>query len=299
MWPEVLRIELFGAERVLSSFGLFVAAGFLVGVWMATKLASRYGEVPERDRLAVPDIAWWCLIGVMAGGRLAYIIVNLPYFIDNPIKVFAIWEGGMVMYGGFILAATLGAWKAHKMGLKVSAALDWGLTGSFLGQAVGRIGCLMVGDDYGRPTDVAWALKVPDPLPQGSLFPEEFVGQLLHPTQPYMQLKALSLFLLGVWLLRHKRFHGQVACVLVGGYAILRFIVEHFRGDGLARGGMFQQGFGPAEVHSGLIGVHDVQLILSSSQMVSMAMLPLAVIFYIRLSRHRLDQSPTDVSGRS
>ena len=260
MWPEVFRFELFGADRVLSSFGLFVAAGFLVGVWMATRLAGRYGENPERDPLAVPDIAWWCLIGVMAGGRLAYIIVNWPYFFDNPIKIFAIWEGGMVMYGGFILAATLGAWKARQLKMNVSAALDWGLTGGFLGQAIGRIGCLMVGDDYGRPTDVAWGLTVPDPLPQGSLFPEEFVGQLLHPTQPYMQLKALSLFFLGLWLLRRKSFHGQVTCVLIAGYAVLRFVVEYFRGDALARGGVFRDGFGPLEVESGLIGRHDVEL---------------------------------------
>ncbi|MDP6849673.1 MAG: prolipoprotein diacylglyceryl transferase [Planctomycetota bacterium] len=283
MWPELLRVELFGAERVLSSFGLFVALGFMIGVWMATRLASKYGEDTTRDPLAVPDIAWWCLIGVIAGGRLAYVLVNLPYFMLNPVKIFAIWEGGLVMYGGLILAATLGAWKARKLGLRVSAALDWGLTGGFLGQAIGRIGCLMVGDDYGRPTDVPWALQVPDPLPQGSLFPEDMVGQLLHPTQPYMQLKAFSLFLLGLWLLKNKSFHGQVAAILVGGYAILRFVVEYFRGDSVARGGIFKDGLGPGEVPQ-----HEVELLLSSSQMISLVVLPLALFAYWRLSKNRL-----------
>ena len=260
----------------------------MIGVWMATRLASKYGEDKVRDPQAVPDIAWWCLIGVIAGGRLAYVLVNLPYFLQNPLKIVAIWEGGLVMYGGLILAATLGAWKARQLGLRVSAALDWGLTGGFLGQAIGRIGCLMVGDDYGRPTDVAWALRVPDPLPQGSLFPGDLAGQLLHPTQPYMQLKALSLFLLGLWLLKNKRFHGQVAATLVGGYAILRFVIEYFRGDSNARGGIFKEGFGPGEVPQ-----HEVELLLSSSQMISLVVLPLAVFAYWRLSKNRLAPTST------
>ena len=253
----------------------------MIGVWMATRLAAKHGEKPERDALAVPDIAWWCLIGVIAGGRLGYVLVNASYFAENPLKIFAIWEGGLVMYGGFILAATLGAWKARQLGLHVWAALDWGLTGGFLGQAIGRIGCLMVGDDFGKPTDVAWALRVPDPLPLGSLFPAGSEGTLLHPAQVYMQLKGVALFLIGVWLLKRKKFHGQVAAILIGGYALLRFVIESFRGDAAARGGIFRPGYSPEEV-----GPAAAELLISTSQMVSCVVLPLAVWLYLHLARN-------------
>ncbi len=280
MWPVILRFDLFGAERVLSSFGLFVAGGFLVGVWVATRLAARWGENPDQDPERVADVAWWTLIGIVAGGRLAYVLVNWEWFAHQPWKIFAIWEGGLVMYGGLILALVLGTWKARSLGMNLWAAADWGLTAGFLGQAIGRIGCLMVGDDFGKPTDLPWGLVVPNPLPEGSLFPVAFLGERIHPTQIYMSLKALALFGLGLWLLRHKRFHGQVCTLLLAGYAILRFVIEFFRGDDAARGGIFLQGLSPEEV-----GTVEAELFLSTSQMVGMALLPLAFLLYVLLAR--------------
>ncbi len=280
MWPTVFQIGGFS----LGSFGLLVALGFLIGVNVATRLAARHGEDPERDPLRVPDIAMWVLIGVIGGGRLAFVLVNLPDYLDHPLDILAIWKGGLVMYGGLILATLLGVWKARRMGMDLWRVADWGLTAGFLGQAVGRIGCLLVGDDYGRPTDVPWGLRVPDlewfrAHPE-SLLPREFAGQLIHPTQVYMSLKALALFLLGVWLLRRRRFAGQVACTLLAGYAVLRFVVEIFRGDSAARGGIFRPGLSPEEV-----GAADAELLISTSQMIGLAMLPVAVFFYLRQRR--------------
>lgn len=280
MWPTVFRISLFGKEFALGSFGLLVALGFLIGVGVGTRLSRRYGEDPERDPLRLPDIAMWVLIGVIAGGRLAFVLVNLPYFLENPLKIVAIWEGGLVMYGGLILAFTLGAWKARRLGMNLWHAADWGLTAGFLGQGIGRIGCLLVGDDFGKPTDVPWALKVPDPLPLDSLLPADMIGQTIHPTQLYMSLKAFALFAIGMWLLRRRRFSGQVACVLLAGYAILRFVVEIYRGDAAARGGIFKTGLSPEEV-----GPAQAELLISTSQMVGLAMLPLAVLLYFSLKK--------------
>lgn len=287
MWPTVFEFQLFGREFALGSFGVLVALGFLVGVSMGTRLAARYGEDPERDPGRIPDIAMWVLVGVIAGGRLAYVLVNLPYYLDHPLEIPAIWEGGLVMYGGLILATVLGAWKARRLGMDLWCAADWGLTAGFLGQAIGRLGCLLVGDDYGRATGSAWyGMRVPDLAwfeeHSKSLLPRELAGQLIHPTQPYMSLKALLLFGLGLWLLKRRRFSGQVACVLLGGYAILRFVVEHFRGDAVARSGIFAAGLGPGEVPP-----EEVRLLLSTSQMVGLALLPLAAGLYLWLRRRR------------
>lgn len=306
MWPELFTIPYLGLP--IRSFGLLVGAGFLIGVWLAARLSRTYGTDPQRDPARIFELSTWVLIGVLAGARLAFVLVNWKDYASRPLDIVKTWEGGLVMYGGLILALALGAWKAKKLGMPGWQSADYGLTAGFLGQAIGRIGCLMVGDDYGRPTSVPWAITFPDPLPKGSAFPPEWAGIPVHPTQPYMTLKALALFGLGLWLLRRKKFHGQVTLVLLMGYAILRSIVEVFRGDAGARGGIFRAGLSPEEVGARLhgLGVADPagritdldgyrellrngtegivpQLLLSTSQMISMVMLVFALVMYFRL----------------
>lgn len=306
MWPELFTIPYLGLP--IRSFGLLVGAGFLIGVWLAARLSRTYGTDPQRDPARIFELSTWVLIGVLAGARLAFVLVNWKDYASRPLDIVKTWEGGLVMYGGLILALALGAWKAKKLGMPGWQSADYGLTAGFLGQAIGRIGCLMVGDDYGRPTSVPWAITFPDPLPKGSAFPPEWAGIPVHPTQPYMTLKALALFGLGLWLLRRKKFHGQVTLVLLMGYAILRSIVEIFRGDAGARGGIFRAGLSPEEVGTRLhgLGVADPagritdldgyrellrngtegivpQLLLSTSQMISMVMLVFALVMYFRL----------------
>jgi phosphatidylglycerol:prolipoprotein diacylglycerol transferase len=310
VWPEIFTLELFGKSFPLRSFGLLVAAGFMVGIHVAQKLAAKYGGNPEKDPLKVPEVGWSVLIGVILGARLAFVLVNWKHFSQHPLSILAIWEGGLVMYGGLILALTLGIRKARSQGMNVLATSDYMLTAGFLGQAIGRLGCLAVGDDYGAPTNLPWAITFPDPLPMGSAFAPELAGVAVHPTQPYMTLKALALFFLGLWLLKNKRFHGQVTLVLFGGYAILRSVVEMFRGDDAARDGIFKAGLSPAEVgerlrdlnmvdpygrfidiqafrdalHNGAEGLRP-DLLMSTSQMVAGVCLLITVVLYFRLSK--------------
>ena len=313
MWPELFTI----AGLPLRSFGFFVAMGFLVGVQVSGWLSKRYGTNPKTDAQHIPDVSWYVLIGVIAGARLAYVLVNLPYYLEHPGEIFMIWQGGLVMYGGMILALVLGIWKARQLGMHIWQTADYCLTAAFLGQAVGRIGCLMVGDDYGKVVpDTAsggtpwYAIRFPDPLPAGSAFPPELAGLAVHATQPYMTLKALAVFGIGMWLLPRKKFHGQVTCLLLMAYAVLRAFVEMFRGDAQARGGFYREGLAPEDVtaklnelgvaapngrivdvegyrellRQGTAGV-QAELLISTSQMVAIATFTIAVILYQRLRR--------------
>lgn len=317
MWPEIFRLELGSLSLPLRSFGFFVAMGFLVGVQVAGRLSRRYGTDPENEIHKVPEISWSVLLGVILGARLAYVLVNFGYFTSHPVEIFKIWEGGLVMYGGLILALILGIRKARRLGMKVWRTADYFLVAGFLGQAIGRFGCLSVGDDYGRPVALAadgstpwFAITFPDPLPPGSAFPPELAGIPVHPTQLYMAAKALTLFLFGLWLLRRKRFDGQVATALLMGYAVLRFLIEFVRYDAEARGGIFRSGASPADAHArlhelgvatvdgritdfaayrqmiadGVSGIHP-QLLLSTSQMVAIVTLMIAAVLYRRLSK--------------
>jgi phosphatidylglycerol:prolipoprotein diacylglycerol transferase len=308
VWPELFTIPFF--DLPLRSFGLLVALGFIVAVAVASKLAARYGNNPETDPEGITDVSWWILIGVILGGRLAFVLVNLDHYSKHPGDILKVWEGGLVMYGGLILAVLLGVWKAKRIGMPAWQSLDYGLTAGFLGQAIGRIGCFLVGDDYGAPTDVAWAVTFPEPLRPGSAFAPELCTIAVHPTQFYMSAKALSLFFLGMYFLKRKKFHGQVSLILLMAYAVLRYVVEVFRFDMEARGGIYREGHTPADVdrflhESGITnaagqivdlegfrtmmreGVVEAspQLILSTSQMVGIATFLLALGLYFVLQR--------------
>ena len=134
-------------------------------------------------------------------------------YLDEPWRVLFVWEGGLVMYGGMFGAMVAGSWCARRNQLRVRHALDLGLTAGFFGQAVGRIGCLLVGDDYGKRVPEAYrdlpfpiTVHVPDPLPEQSLFGPEHAGEVLWATQPWMSAKALIVGLVGLWVLKRRRY---------------------------------------------------------------------------------------------
>ncbi|MFM7280497.1 MAG: prolipoprotein diacylglyceryl transferase [Planctomycetia bacterium] len=234
-----------GLDFPLRSFGIMLAAGFLLGSWILGKLAERYGDDPKQDPERLARVTVWILFGVVLGARLLYIIVEVGQqspvgkdFVAHPIEMLKVWNGGLVMYGGLFGAIALGMWKARMEKLRVLHALDLGLIAGFIGLAVGRIGCYLVGDDYGSIVPPQYAtlpwpitLHVPEVLPEGSLFGEENAGQVLWATQNWMSIKALIVAAIGYWTLRHRRYAGQVALTCLFSYAILRGGIEFFRGD--------------------------------------------------------------------
>jgi phosphatidylglycerol:prolipoprotein diacylglycerol transferase len=251
MFPHVLELPLpFGREPFhLRSFGLMVAIGFLVGAHLLQRLVRRYGDDPAGDPERFSRVTIWLLVGVLAGARLAYVLVEVlrgsadgREFLARPWTALFIWQGGLVMYGGLFGAVALGVWSGRREHLRIPHGLDMGLVAGFVGLAIGRVGCLLVGDDYGAPVPEAYAglpfpitLRVPDPLPEGSLFGDENRGLLLWATQPWMSLNALFLAWIGWRLLKRRRYAGQVSLWLLLLYSITRFCIESFRGDS-ARG---------------------------------------------------------------
>lgn len=270
------------------TFGVLVAAGFLFGAYLIwPRLLRLYGDDPERDPARASAVALWILIGVLGGGRLAYVAVEVlrhllgdgsvvgEQLVQAPWEAFYVWKGGLVMYGGLFGAVLLGAWSARANGLARGTALDTGLTAGFAGQSIGRLGCLLVGDDHGSvvPRQAeAWpfplTIRVPDHawlhLHPESLFPRELAGETLWATQTWMSLAALAIAGVGLWRLPHRRYPGQVALLLGLLYACSRFGIELFRGDAI-RGVWFDGA-------------------LSTSQIVS---LPLAILCAIGLWRGR------------
>jgi len=174
-------------------------------------------------------------------------------FLADPLKILMIWQGGLVMYGGLVGGILFGLRAARKSGLDPWNALDTGLAAGFVGLLFGRLGCLLVGDDYGRivPPDFAESLR-PITLPNGgeigfltirvprldwllanseSLFEHELAGQVLWATQPWMSLNAVLCAAAGFLWLRRRTHYGVPAALMLMQYALCRFTIEVFRGD--------------------------------------------------------------------
>jgi phosphatidylglycerol:prolipoprotein diacylglycerol transferase len=249
MHPYLFSIPLPWSDEPfhLRTFGLLVAAGFLLGAHLLQRFAARFGDDPEHDPERFSRMIMWILVGVFGGARLMYVVVEVlrgsetgQSYLDNPLSMLFFWEGGLVMYGGMIGGIGLGIIAARREGLRAIHALDMGLVAGFFGQAIGRIGCLMVGDDFGSVVPEEWrglpfpiTVEVPDVLPEGSLFGLENAGQVLWATQIWMSLNALLLAFIGYRMLAGRRYAGQVSLWLVLLYSIGRFVIEAFRGDGI------------------------------------------------------------------
>ena len=272
MHPILFKIP--GLGFPIRSFGVMLAIGFIVGSWLLGKLAERYGDDPKQDPARYSRITVWVLAGVVIGARLMYVVVEIcrgsevgKEFLSDPFKVFAVWEGGLVMYGGMFGAILGGMWCAKREKVRALHAFDLGMVAGFVGQAIGRVGCLLVGDDYGRVVPEKYAhlpfpitLRVPSPLPEGSLFGTANEGKVLWATEPWMSAKALIVAFVCWQILRRRRYTGQVALWGVLLYAILRSAVEVFRGDEV-RGVWFGGTVSTSQIVSAATGLAALVLI--------------------------------------
>jgi phosphatidylglycerol:prolipoprotein diacylglycerol transferase len=211
-------------------FGILIAAGFFAGLWTAARRAPQAGIPPE----SVVDLGPWLVGGALVGARALYVISYWDeQFANRPLaEVFMIRQGGMVYYGGFLGATAVAVFYLKFKGIPLWKAGDVLAPSIPLGQAFGRLGCLMNGCCFGRSCELPWAVRYPED--------HTTLGSGVHPTPIYESMLCLALSFALAWLHRRKKFDGQVfACYLVG-YALLRALVECFRGDYAVRyaGGM-------------------------------------------------------------
>lgn len=224
-----ILFHLFG--RPVPAFGVMVAAGMVAALISALLEARRAGLDPH----LFVELFWRvCLAGVL-GARLLYCAVHPEEWSDGgPLALIAVWRGGLVLFGGLALAITTGVVFVLRRGLPVLRCFDVASPGIWLGVAIGRLGCFCVADDWGRPTEVAWAVRFP-PL-EGSRLDPALFGVALHPTQLYDSLNALVAFAAAALVARGSRRPGRAAGVGLASYSLGRFVVECFRGDDVARG---------------------------------------------------------------
>ncbi len=243
MWPVIARIPVpFGdGHLTLSAFGLMVVLGFLAGTFVMQRLSRREGI---RDETSLETLFLLILLAIVVGARAMYVLTNLAEFHDRWWDVIRVDKGGMTMYGALILGAFTAWVYTNKKRLPIWPLLDAGAVGAALGIGIGRIGCLLVGDDYGRPCDPSFPLRIkfstktapgeflgiPIPANNGNLAGNH-AGIWLHPTQVYMAVNGFVLAAVLYWVWKRKRFHGQVFAALFFLKAVTRSIIEFYRDD--------------------------------------------------------------------
>lgn len=202
------------------SYGFMLVVAFLTDYFLLKYLLKERGlKKEERIRLA-GDVVMWAAIGGIVGSRIYYIIENNQRFFEDPIGM--IFSGaGLVFLGGLMGGTVAVSILAVRRGFKWLEFADIVAPLIIMGYAIGRIGCLLVGDDYGIPSDLPWAMAFPKGTPPTTI--------PVHPTQIYETLLGFGIFTV-LWKLRGKL---TPAGLLFSLYLILagveRFFIEFIR----------------------------------------------------------------------
>ena len=214
MYPELFKI----GDFTISSFGVMIALCFLAGYWLIS-LETKRKKLNEK---AVSNMFLATMIGGIVGAKVLYLFENVPLgeLLSHPITNL-LSRGGLTFYGGFIGAIILVWIIAGRNKISMWTVCDLAAPALALAYSIGRIGCLLVGDDYGIPTSLPWGMAFPKGLPPTT--------DTVHPTQIY-EIVIMFIAFLYIWKIRTKP---KPAGWLFSIYLIIagfeRFFVEFVR----------------------------------------------------------------------
>jgi phosphatidylglycerol:prolipoprotein diacylglycerol transferase len=215
--PDLFKI----GPLEIHSYGLLLAAAFLVGMRVARAEARR--RRLDWDRLAA--LCLWIMVLAIAGSRLLYIVTHRDSYAGRWGDALKLWEGGLTMYGGF-LAALVGSFlylRRHRQ--PILAVCDAFSPAIALGSGITRLGCFLNGCCFGRPCPLPWAVTFPPDSFAGQVYP----GVPLHPTQLYLALAGFVSFAV-LWFLRRRPApRGQLFFLFLLLESASRFAIDFFR----------------------------------------------------------------------
>ena len=199
-------------------YGLMYLTAFAFVWWLGTRRIAKGVAPIAREQF--DDMLFYGILGVIAGGRLGYVLFYKPaYYLAHPLEIFAVWQGGMSFHGGFIGVLLAMAWFSRKTGRHWLDIMDFLAPLVPLGLAAGRLGNFINGELWGRVTDLSWGMvfRGAGPLPR-------------HPSQLYeMAAEGLLLFVLLWFYSARPRPRGAVSGLFLIGYGMARFACEYTR----------------------------------------------------------------------
>lgn len=253
MYPILFEI----AGFPVYTYGVLLASAYLIGLQFALARARARGLDPNR----VMDLGIWIIVSALLGAKLLLLVIEWETYGRDPWELLTLMRSGGVFYGGLLTAVIVGVWYLRRHRMPVWTVTDVFAPAVALGHVVGRMGCFFAGCCYGRPADIPWAVT----------FRSEYAAQNvgtpinipLHPSQLYEAgAELLILVLLLVTERKGRPFPGRTFWGYMLMYGISRFIIEFYRGD-----------------PRGIVGA------LSTSQFVSVLLVPLSIAMLILLAR--------------
>ena len=215
IYPEIDPIALAIGPVRIHWYGLMYVVGFIAAWWLARLRGRAPGSTWKP--IDVDDLIFFAAIGVIAGGRLGWVLFyGFDALLANPLSVFRIWEGGMSFHGGLIGVMLAIALFAHRRGRNFADVFDFTAPLPAIGLFSGRIGNFINGELWGKPTELPWGMLVN--------------GEVRHPSQLYeAALEGIVLFAIVWWFTSRPRARLAPSGLFLAAYAVFRILVEFVR----------------------------------------------------------------------
>jgi phosphatidylglycerol:prolipoprotein diacylglycerol transferase len=220
VYPQIDPVALKLGPLQIHWYGIMYLLGFTIGWWLG-RLRARE-PVRGWQPAEVDDLIFYIALGVVLGGRLGYVLFyDFPHFLDAPLSLFMIWQGGMSFHGGLLGVLIALGWYGYRVRRGFFLVTDFVAPLVPPGLFAGRIGNFINGELWGKPTDLPWAMVFPDPRAGDT--PR-------HPSQLYEALlEGIVLFAILWWFSRKPRPTMAVSGLFLVTYGLFRFFVEFIR----------------------------------------------------------------------
>jgi prolipoprotein diacylglyceryl transferase len=209
---------------------------YVVGISLAIYITGRRWAAAGGDRSLVYDVALWAVPAGIVGGRIYFDLTtpfDMPHHWWGP---FAVWDGGLGIWGGIALAAIVGSWRVHRAGASVGVFMNAVAPALLVAQAVGRIGNYFNQELFGKPSGLPWAVQISYAARVNSGIPAaDLKYTTFQPSFLYEMIFDLALAAALVWLGHHRRIQPQgLFALYVAGYSAYRIFEETIRVDSSA-----------------------------------------------------------------
>ncbi len=243
---------------VITWYALFIVTGMIVGLSIATKEAKKHNI----DAKLLEDFMFWVLICGFIGARTWYVLFSLPYYLPQPLQIFAIWNGGLAIHGGILGGLLYTIYFCKKHNIYVFKLSDIAIPGLLFAQSLGRWGNFMNSEAHGGQTTYEFlknTMHLPDFIVNGMYID----GVYYQPTFLYESIWNITGFLILMLVLRKKwRFdYGKITAFYFMWYGFIRVFIEQMRTDALM--------FGPIKI----------------AQLTSLCMFIGGIILFVMISR--------------
>lgn len=219
MLPKLFSIGAYS----LPTYGVLVAAAFLIALWMTSRLARE----AKLNSESIVNLGVYCALSGIVGAKILMILMD-PALRTHPAEIFSLatLQSAGIFYGGLVAALITAYFYMRHAGLPVLKTSDIFAPGLALGHGIGRLGCFAAGCCWGRPTHLPWAVTFTNPDARAVGVP---MGVPLHPTQLYESLAEMFICAILFFFARRPHKSGSVIGGYLALYGIVRFLVEFLR----------------------------------------------------------------------